>query len=508
MKISRMLSIALLLALASAAQAQLRVDQLSNASAISDTDKIPWCQGCNAGTQLLAATGTQLWTWTQGHLAAPGAIGGTTPAAGSFTTLTATTGALTLGASGTLGSVAMGNATSGVLTLQPVTGALGTITVSLPAATDTLVGKATTDTLTNKTISSSTDTIGGVTMTLGSDATGDMYYRAAGGALTRLAVCTGTNVVGASGGLPACVAQSGGGLTIGTTTIASGTSTRFLYDLAGVVQETAGWTWDSTNQIATLNPATFTTLQSALKITPTWNNAGIFPGALLVNVTNTSSSPSSLLFDFQVGAVSQISFSRSGNLSLGAAPQTVLSQSSLLMGGNNSFIQIGARMYLDSPADAQIRINNNAGTNSFILTATTASATPTMQLGAANAASPVAQIVATQGSRAGTDTNVGGANLTIQAGTGTGTGTASSLILQSPILVGSGTGAQTQTTGLTIKGGMAVMAAYTVSTLPTGITGAIAYVTDAVACTFLAALTGGGSTVCPVFYNGTAWVGA
>jgi hypothetical protein len=48
---------------------------------------------------------------------------------------------------------------------------------------------------------------------------------------------------------------------------------------------------------------------------------------------------------------------------------------------------------------------------------------------------------------------------------------------------------------------------YTVSTLPAASEGALAYVTDAVACTFLATLTGGGSTVCPVFYNGTAWVG-
>lgn len=56
-----------------------------------------------------------------------------------------------LGTSGTLGSVTMGNATSGTVKVQPVTGALGTVTLSLPAATDTLIGKATTDTLTNKT---------------------------------------------------------------------------------------------------------------------------------------------------------------------------------------------------------------------------------------------------------------------------------------------------------------------------------------------------------------------
>lgn len=70
------------------------------------------------------------------------------PNAGTTLAFTATP---QLGASGTLGSLTFGNATSGTLILQTVTGALGTPTVSLPAATDTLVGKATTDTFTNKT---------------------------------------------------------------------------------------------------------------------------------------------------------------------------------------------------------------------------------------------------------------------------------------------------------------------------------------------------------------------
>lgn len=47
---------------------------------------------------------------------------------------------------------------------------------------------------------------------------------------------------------------------------------------------------------------------------------------------------------------------------------------------------------------------------------------------------------------------------------------------------------------------------YTVSTLPTGVTGARAYVTDALTPTFLTTIVGGGTTVCPVFYNGTNWV--
>ena len=49
---------------------------------------------------------------------------------------------------------------------------------------------------------------------------------------------------------------------------------------------------------------------------------------------------------------------------------------------------------------------------------------------------------------------------------------------------------------------------YTVATLPAGTQGDRAYVTDATAPTYLGALVGGGAVVCPVFYNGTAWVSA
>lgn len=47
---------------------------------------------------------------------------------------------------------------------------------------------------------------------------------------------------------------------------------------------------------------------------------------------------------------------------------------------------------------------------------------------------------------------------------------------------------------------------YTVATLPAGTQGDTAFVTDALAPTFLTALTGGGAVVTPAFYNGTAWV--
>lgn len=49
---------------------------------------------------------------------------------------------------------------------------------------------------------------------------------------------------------------------------------------------------------------------------------------------------------------------------------------------------------------------------------------------------------------------------------------------------------------------------YTVATLPSGTVGMRAYVTDADSPTYLGALTGGGAVVCPVFYDGTAWISA
>lgn len=65
------------------------------------------------------------------------------------------TSKISLGVAGaSVGAIGFRNATSGTITLQPVTGALGTVTLSLPAVTDTLVGLAATQTLSNKTLAS------------------------------------------------------------------------------------------------------------------------------------------------------------------------------------------------------------------------------------------------------------------------------------------------------------------------------------------------------------------
>jgi hypothetical protein len=62
------------------------------------------------------------------------------------------------------------------------------------------------------------------------------------------------------------------------------------------------------------------------------------------------------------------------------------------------------------------------------------------------------------------------------------------------------------TNGSAIFGSAVQLNNYTVSTLPTGVRGMVAYVTDALSPASLAIVVGGGSSVVPVFYNGTNWI--
>lgn len=81
----------------------------------------------------------------------------------------------------------------------------------------------------------------------------------------------------------------------------------------------------------------------------------------------------------------------------------------------------------------------------------TSPATATLQLGNADAASPVAQTLQAQGSRGATDTDTAGANLIIQSGSGTGSGTGSSITFKTPTATTTGTTQQTETTALSLS---------------------------------------------------------
>jgi hypothetical protein len=95
-----------------------------------------------AGQLTTVTTATPTVSAVNGVSFGAGAAAGTIPdtTSSSAASWTATP---TLGAAGTLGSLTMGNATSGLLTIEPITGALGTITEYFPIASgDTLIAES------------------------------------------------------------------------------------------------------------------------------------------------------------------------------------------------------------------------------------------------------------------------------------------------------------------------------------------------------------------------------
>lgn len=149
----------------------------------------------------------------------------TTSAVSGNANITISSSALTIGVAGSaVGTLLFANATSGTITLSPSVGALGSSVLTLPIATDTLIGKATTDTLTNKTY----DTAG----------TGNAFKING----TSITAVNGTGAVTLTTS-PAFVTPSLGAAT--ATTINGNTFTTGTYTLTG----TAGKTLTFTNSI-------------------------------------------------------------------------------------------------------------------------------------------------------------------------------------------------------------------------------------------------------------------
>lgn len=167
----------------------------------------------------------------------------------SNTAALANAGALSLGSSGVAGSIALGNATSGTITVQPQTGALGTVTLSLPAITDTLVSLTATQTLTNKTLTSPTLTapaLGTPTALVLTNATG---LSLATGVTGNLPVANLNGGTGASGttfwrGDGTWATPSGGGGTPG------GSNTDVQYNSSSSFGGNAGFTYDGTSKLS------------------------------------------------------------------------------------------------------------------------------------------------------------------------------------------------------------------------------------------------------------------
>lgn len=98
----------------------------------------------------------------------------------------------------------------------------------------------------------------------------------------------------------------------------------------------------------------------------------------------------------------------------------------------------GAVAGINTPSAADLRLNRRGAAN--------------LSHGGVDSATPTAQTISFQGSRSGTDTNIGGANATINPSLGTGTGTPANIIINGVVGATTGTGAQTVSAAITVAG--------------------------------------------------------
>lgn len=191
--------------------------------AAAGTPTITW--GTGSGTPAISVSAPLSLSTATGALSITGAAGqvlaGATPA------FTATP---TLGASGTLGSLTLGNATSGLVTLQPVAGALGTVTISIPAAAGTMAVSVSSPLTLNA--------------TTGALACATCVTASSGGAITGTSpiAVSAAGVVSINAPYTSLTASNGGIVYSGVTNLAilSGTATASLPLLSG---SSAAPTW-------------------------------------------------------------------------------------------------------------------------------------------------------------------------------------------------------------------------------------------------------------------------
>ena len=467
MKITRYI-LALALALcATGAQAQA-ISALPAASTLGGTEVTAVVQSATTKK----ATIDQIKTWTSNAptLVTP-ALG--TPASGNFSTGTFTWPTFnqsTTGSAATLTTTRAiyGNNFDGTASLTQViastfggtgngftkfTGPTTTErTFTLPDADATILysggagGTPSSITLTNASGTAASLTAG--TVTTNANLTGDVT--SSGNATTLATVnsnvgsFTNSSITVNGKGLITAASSGAAGATLGANTFTALQTITQASTNAGILASTG---YSLTGSNAT----------SMIDLAGTWNTTGV-PTALKLNITNTASGTGALLIDLQTGGTSRLKMnSKSGVLSLRDSQYGAVT--GVLDGGSTAlgFQQNGTDV-------AEFRSSNFKVTSAFGIgwtPSSTISAAPdlvltrpaaaTLQQGAANAASPVAQTLQAQGARSGTDTNVAGASYTFRPGAGTGTAIFASLILATYVPVASGTGAQTSTAALTLS---------------------------------------------------------
>lgn len=252
--------------------------------------------------------------------------------------------------------------------------------------------------------------------------------------------------------------------------LGTGFGTTATYGLGRVlfqtpVQKATGATIQTYAQVLAIGPQTITSATSnpVLDMAQVWNNAGLTATALKLNVTDTSSNAASLLADLQVASTSKFKVSKAGATTAASfipngstAPASGIYSAdaggSVTFTSNSSF---GAQ--LDSGITSFAI--NRTWSFSWVLNASqnpdlflTRSAAASLQIGAADAATAVAQSLRVQSIVAGT-ADTAGANWTLKGSVSTGSATPGDIIFQTAGKGAASTVQNTLITALTIKGG-------------------------------------------------------
>ena len=94
-----------------------------------------------------------------------------------------------------------------------------------------------------------------------------------------------------------------------------GSTTQVQFNDGGAFGGDSGLTFDSTTKTLSAAGGIRTASGSTLTVSETWNNAAVaFPGAIVVDVTDTASDSGSLLVDLKVGGASRFKVNRAGDV--------------------------------------------------------------------------------------------------------------------------------------------------------------------------------------------------
>lgn len=454
-----------------------------------------------------------LGTFAAQNYATPPPIGGTTPAAGTFTALTATgntvlDGTLTAGSLSTSGTIAgalcstsaglvIYSATTNCFSASATSVTIGTTTVANGASGSVLyqngasptgtIGEIATNGSGNVVLTTSaalvTPALGAATatslttptITLGTQQSVQgalVLDNTAGGAFattlksSNSASAAWTLTLPPTGGTNLYVLQTDGS---GTTSwvaqsgaVCTTTPSALQYDASGALGCTAGWTSDATNIIGTTTAALQWNSDTYLNRGATAGNVAISNGSTnatglrVYNTVDTVTGPTNYergVFDWT---------SNSNVLTIGTQDGGSGSVRNLevVIGGTNELdygITTAATWTAASPftaAGAITGTNIIAGASSLIEFTgrgqLSSTGTGVIQSGAAAGSSPVAQILQAQ---SGSGTNVAGQNWTIIGSLATGNANSGNIVFQTGGAVGSsGTSAATATTALTLAG--------------------------------------------------------